>query len=108
MLAKKRSALTALHADIRSGQLDKRYIFLAHGSFKEGFGHVPLRYPLHKYLLPNGERRVKVADFGQESYTIIKFLGNSPKVIVFSGRRSCGLAELTKFVYICNTMVIQL
>jgi len=76
ILAKKRSALTALHEDIRSGLLDKRYILVAHGQFKGGLGHVSLKYPLEKYLLPNGERRVKVQDSGQPSLTIIKNLGS--------------------------------
>ena len=77
MLDKKRSALTALHQEIREGRVDKRYILVAHGVFKGGMGHVALKFPLHKYLLPNGERRVRVEQNGQESYTIIKNLGNS-------------------------------
>ena len=77
MLAKKRSALTYLHEEIRESRVDKRYILVAHGEFKGGLGHVPLKFPLHKYLLPNGERRVKVENHGQESYTIIKNLGQS-------------------------------
>ena len=77
MLAKKRSALTVLHEDIRNGNMDKRYIFVAHGSFNEGLGHIPLKYPLHKYILANGERRVRVEDFGQASHTVIKFLSQA-------------------------------
>ncbi len=77
MLAKKRSALTTMHEEIRTGRMDKRYVLVAHGQFEGGHGHVPLEYPLHKYLLPNGERRVKVDRNGQESLTIIKHLGSS-------------------------------
>jgi 23S rRNA pseudouridine955/2504/2580 synthase len=81
MLAKKRSALVKMHEAIRGGQFDKRYILVAHGGFSQGMGHVNLQYPLHKYLLPNGERRVKVAPHGQPSFTVLKFLGPS----IFAG-----------------------
>jgi 23S rRNA pseudouridine955/2504/2580 synthase len=77
ILAKKRSALTAMHEEIREGRVDKRYVLVAHGQFQGGQGHVSLKFPLHKYLLPNGERRVRVDQGGQESYTIIKQLGSS-------------------------------
>jgi 23S rRNA pseudouridine955/2504/2580 synthase len=77
MLAKKRSALTAMHEAIRNGQFDKRYVLVAHGEFTGGFGHIPLNAPLHKYLLPNGERRVRVDQHGQASLTVIKYLGQS-------------------------------
>lgn len=75
MLAKKRSALVALHEQIRNGQIDKRYILLAHGALPRSDKPIPLKYPLLKYLLPNGERRVKVDPSGQLSHTIIKILG---------------------------------
>jgi 23S rRNA pseudouridine955/2504/2580 synthase len=77
ILAKKRSALTAMHEEIREGRVDKRYMLVAHGQFQGGQGHVPLKFPLHKYLLPNGERRVRVDQGGQDSYTIIKQFGPS-------------------------------
>jgi 23S rRNA pseudouridine955/2504/2580 synthase len=89
MLAKKRLCLTTLHKDIREGRMDKRYLFVAHGDFDGGLGHVSLKYPLYKYLLPNGERRVKVEDFGQASLTTIKWLGSS-----FQGRCFVGEAQL--------------
>jgi 23S rRNA pseudouridine955/2504/2580 synthase len=77
MLAKKRSSLTAMHEAIRHGQFDKRYVLVAHGIYEGGLGHVNLDFPLHKYLLANGERRVQVANHGQESLTVLKFLGKS-------------------------------
>ena len=89
MLAKKRLCLTTLHEDIREGRMDKRYLFVAHGDFDGGLGHVSLKYPLYKYLLPNGERRVKVEDFGQASLTTIKWLGSS-----YQGRCFVGEAQL--------------
>ena len=58
VLAKKRSALTALHADMREGRVYKRYLALAHGHWKEGKRSVTL--PLRKFVNKAGERRVNV------------------------------------------------
>ncbi len=58
MLAKKRSALVALHEAIRNNQTDKRYVMLVQGEWLEQKKRVVL--DLQKYLLPNGERRVNV------------------------------------------------
>lgn len=58
MLAKKRSALVALHEAIRSNQTDKRYLMLVQGEWLESKKRVVL--DLQKYVLPNGERRVNV------------------------------------------------
>src|ERR1700710_2516553 len=55
LLAKKRSALTNLHEQIREGQLDKRYLVLVHGEWTNARQHIKL--PLHKYTTPEGERR---------------------------------------------------
>jgi 23S rRNA pseudouridine955/2504/2580 synthase len=68
ILAKKRSALTAMHAQMREGQADKRYLTLVLGQWKNAKQHVKL--PLHKFTRPDGERRVKVSDEGQASHTI--------------------------------------
>lgn len=58
MLAKKRSALVALHEAIRNNQTDKRYLMLVQGEWLESKKRVVL--DLQKYVLPNGERRVNV------------------------------------------------
>ncbi len=58
MLAKKRSALVALHEAIRNNQTDKRYVMMVHGIWTEPKKRVTL--DLQKYVLPNGERRVNV------------------------------------------------
>jgi 23S rRNA pseudouridine955/2504/2580 synthase len=68
LLAKKRSALVALHEAIRNNQTDKRYVMLAHGDWTEDKKRV--RLPLHKYVLPSGERRVAVQEDGQHSETL--------------------------------------
>ncbi|MGC9184634.1 MAG: RluA family pseudouridine synthase [Thiomonas sp.] len=68
LIAKKRSALTALHAALRERHADKRYLALVAGLWTRGA--VLVDAPLHKYLLANGERRVRVdAQQGQESHT---------------------------------------
>jgi 23S rRNA pseudouridine955/2504/2580 synthase len=68
LLAKKRSALTALHEIMREGNSDKRYLTLVLGQWKNARQHVKL--PLHKFDTPQGEKRVMVREGGQESHTI--------------------------------------
>ncbi|GAB4217859.1 MAG: RluA family pseudouridine synthase [Rhodoferax sp.] len=59
LVAKKRSALTALQDQFRQRQTGKTYYALAKGQWPAGLK--VLDQPLHKYLLPgSGERRVKV------------------------------------------------
>jgi 23S rRNA pseudouridine955/2504/2580 synthase len=72
LLAKKRSALVELHRQIREGQTDKRYYLLAHGEIKQGASVMQLKFPLHKYLLANGERRVRVDPEGLPSHTALR------------------------------------
>ena len=72
LLAKKRSALVELHRQIREGQTDKRYYLLAHGEITQGPGVMQLKFPLHKYLLANGERRVRVDPDGLPSHTALR------------------------------------
>ncbi len=72
LLAKKRSALVELHRQIREGQTDKRYYLLAHGEIEQGSQVMQLKFPLHKYLLPNGERRVRVDPEGLPSHTALR------------------------------------
>ena len=76
LLAKKRSALTALHAELREGRVRKFYLALVKGKWLDGKQSVRLN--LHKYLLASGERRVAVKADGQESHTI------------FALERACG------------------
>ena len=58
ILAKKRSALTAVHADLREGRMYKRYLVLVHGKWTDARRSVAL--PLKKYVNKAGERRVSV------------------------------------------------
>lgn len=68
LLAKKRSALVALHEAIRDNAMEKRYLMLVKGAWPDQKRRVKL--PLKKYLLPDGERRVSVEQGGQASETV--------------------------------------
>jgi 23S rRNA pseudouridine955/2504/2580 synthase len=72
LLAKKRSALTNLHEQIREGRLDKRYLALVHGDWQNPRQHVKLA--LFKYSTADGERRVRVQADGQPSHTVFNLL----------------------------------
>jgi 23S rRNA pseudouridine955/2504/2580 synthase len=67
VVAKKRSALTALHAALREGRIRKRYLVLVRGAWTRPAREVVL--PLRKYVTAGGERRVNVEEGGQESRT---------------------------------------
>jgi 23S rRNA pseudouridine955/2504/2580 synthase len=70
ILAKKRSALTALHAALREGRVHKRYLALVLGRWGDMERRVDL--PLKKYLTKSGERRVSVHREGRESKTVFR------------------------------------
>ncbi|WP_151446241.1 RluA family pseudouridine synthase [Lacisediminimonas profundi] len=72
MLAKKRSALTSLHEQMREGTTDKRYLVLVHGDWRNARQHV--RLPLYKYTGPDGERRVRVQADGAPCHTVFSLL----------------------------------
>jgi 23S rRNA pseudouridine955/2504/2580 synthase len=63
LLAKKRSALTNLHEQMRDGTTDKRYLTLVSGDWNNPRQHVKL--PLHKFTTADGERRVVVQPAAQ-------------------------------------------
>ena len=68
ILAKKRSALVKLHAMLRDGEVEKRYLTLVKGVWHDQKRAVKLN--LHKYLTEAGERRVSVTEDGKASHTI--------------------------------------
>jgi 23S rRNA pseudouridine955/2504/2580 synthase len=69
LIAKKRSALIALHQALREGQVDKRYLVLVRGKWRDAKRKVEL--PLHKFLTDEGERRVRVEhDRGRIATTV--------------------------------------
>jgi 23S rRNA pseudouridine955/2504/2580 synthase len=70
LLACRRSALVRLHDMFREGKINKRYLTLVHGHWTNPVQHVTL--PLHKYLNPEGERRVMVSIDGKPSHTVFR------------------------------------
>lgn len=72
LLAKKRSALTNLHEQMRDGGTDKRYLTMVAGDWKNARQHVKLA--LHKYSTADGERRVAVNPEGMPSHTVFSLL----------------------------------
>jgi 23S rRNA pseudouridine955/2504/2580 synthase len=77
LLAKKRSALVAMHEIMREGNSDKRYYALVLGKWHNVKQHVKL--PLHKFDTPQGEKRVMVREDGMASHTIFSLLKNWPQ-----------------------------
>lgn len=76
LVAKKRSSLTALHDMFREGGAgrgaDKRYLVAVQGRWMDPLRHC--RQPLYKYLLDNGERRVRVDAAGKPSHTVFRLV----------------------------------
>jgi len=70
MLAKRRSALTALHRQLREGQVRKFYLALVSGRWGDARRSVKLR--LDKRVLASGERRVSVSEGGLPAHTIFR------------------------------------
>jgi 23S rRNA pseudouridine955/2504/2580 synthase len=72
LIALKRRALVGLHAAMRDGRIEKRYLTLVAGRWPNPVQHVKL--PLHKRVDDNGEKRVTVRDAGQTAHTIFRRL----------------------------------
>lgn len=70
LLAKRRSALTELHRQLREGEVQKIYCALVKGRWRDGKQSVTL--PLRKYVLKTGERRVSVGDDGRAAHTVFR------------------------------------
>ncbi len=75
LLAKRRSALTNVHAQLREGRVEKRYRTLVLGKWTNKRQSV--RLPLRKTLTTGGERRVRVdEDEGAVAVTIFSLMGH--------------------------------
>ncbi len=86
IVAKKRSALVALHQMMREGKGRKRYLALVVGDWVNDRQHI--RQPLLKWLTASGERRVKVDALGKPAHTIVNLVKR------YGGRFSLVEAEL--------------
>lgn len=80
LIAKKKSALKALQDQFRERETGKTYLALVKGPWPARLK--VLDQPLHKYLLPDGERRVKVTTpddpDGMRSVTLVKVAQRVP------------------------------
>jgi 23S rRNA pseudouridine955/2504/2580 synthase len=88
VLAKKRSALTDLHRQLREGAAQKFYLTLAKGRWTDAKRNVKLA--LHKYVLASGERRVRVQDEGQASQTIFRLKQAFPEFSLLEAELKTG------------------
>ncbi len=70
MLAKRRSALRALHEQLRGTCIKKRYLALVKGDWPVADKRIT--YPLRKNMLKSGERLVRVADDGKAAITLFE------------------------------------
>ena len=71
LVAKKRAALLALHATLREGGADKRYLVLVRGRWRDAMRRVEL--PLAKFVTGQSERRVRVEpDGGRAARTVFR------------------------------------
>lgn len=70
LVAKQRLALTTLHAALREGEVDKRYLLLVGGRWRDAVRTV--RASLHKFSTAAGERRVRVDDEGRAAETVFR------------------------------------
>jgi len=70
MLAKRRSALRALHEQLRESVVKKRYLALVKGDWPAADKRIT--YPLRKNMLKSGERLVLVADDGKDAISLFK------------------------------------
>jgi 23S rRNA pseudouridine955/2504/2580 synthase len=83
VVAKKRSALVALHRMLREGGVEKVYVALVQGRWTGGAREI--REPLHKFVTAGGERRVAVHAGGQAAAT---------RVWPIAATAECSLLEL--------------
>jgi 23S rRNA pseudouridine955/2504/2580 synthase len=58
---------------MRAGKIEKRYLTMVRGRWMNPLQHVKLA--LHKYLTPDGERRVSVNAEGKPSHSIMRLVG---------------------------------
>ncbi len=88
LLAKKRVALVAMHALLRDGHTDKRYLALVRGRWPHLRREV--RVSLHKYVTADGERRVRPDVEGQDAITIFTRKQLWPEATLLEARLKTG------------------
>jgi 23S rRNA pseudouridine955/2504/2580 synthase len=84
LLAKRRSALRVLHALLREGQVDKRYLALAQGPWPQSTREIDAPLVTRRV---GGEARVKVDDAGKEarsSFRVVDRYGKTASLLEVS------------------------
>jgi len=76
LVAKKRLALTGLHAQLREGRTDKRYFVLVRGKWRDAVRAVELS--LERFVTGEGERRVRVERDGRAARTVFRLVRRWP------------------------------
>ena len=96
LVAKKRSALKHLQDQFRERETGKTYLAMVAGAWPAN--KKVLDKPLHKYLLPDGERRVKVVarddPDGMSSVTLVKVLRRGAVAHTVDSRIDAGFSLL--------------
>ena len=72
IVAKTRKALVRMHDLMKAGGVEKHYRTLVAGDWVSERQHV--RFPLERFLLPSGERRVRVSPEGMKAHSIFTLL----------------------------------
>ena len=76
LVAKKRAALTGLHAQLRDGLVDKRYHVLVRGKWRDAMRRVELS--LETWVTGDGERRVRVDGDGRVARSVFRRIKTWP------------------------------
>lgn len=96
LIAKKKSALKALQDQFRERETGKTYLALVKGRWPARLK--VLDQPLHKYLLPDGERRVRVTGKddpdGMRSVTLVKVARTLPNPVGLPAEAADGFTLL--------------
>jgi 23S rRNA pseudouridine955/2504/2580 synthase len=88
LVAKKRSALTAMHERIRGHDMDKRYLVAVKGRFRNATQRV--RAALSKREGVDGDKRVFVSEEGQAAETIFTRLSRGAEASLLEARLITG------------------
>lgn len=93
LIAKKKSALKALQDQFRNREIGKTYLALVKGAWPANLKVID--QPLHKYVLPNGERRVRTtrADDpnAMRAVSLVRLLGSGTLALNSPG--NCALTQ---------------
>lgn len=88
IVARTRKALVRMHDLMRDGGVEKHYRLLVKGDWVNDRQHV--KVPLERYLLPSGERRVRVSPDGLSAHTIFTLVKRCGRVSLLDAELKTG------------------